>query len=180
MGLTIQKIEWIWGLGKKPVGSFCSGQLKNRYWGWHSQHPVLKGGVTTGLDISIAALLVGLTLLDAFFIRGWSWGVERQDLSCLQRVKAVYLQPQWDSDKVTAVPNPLFGEARREMHPQVAWAIREPNTFFVNHGAKANCFSVFSTHTCAGKVSVLVTQSCLTLCNPMDCSPPGSSVHGIL
>ena len=24
----------------------------------------------------------------------------------------------------------------------------------------------------------LVTQSCPTLCNPMDCSPPGSSVHG--
>ena len=23
----------------------------------------------------------------------------------------------------------------------------------------------------------LVTKSCLTLCNPMDCSPPGSSVH---
>ena len=26
----------------------------------------------------------------------------------------------------------------------------------------------------------LVVQSCLTLCDPMDCSPPGSSVHGIL
>ena len=25
-----------------------------------------------------------------------------------------------------------------------------------------------------------VAQSCVTLCNPMDCSPPGSSVHGIL
>ena len=25
-----------------------------------------------------------------------------------------------------------------------------------------------------------VTQSCLTLCDPMDCSLPGSSVHGIL
>ena len=24
----------------------------------------------------------------------------------------------------------------------------------------------------------LVTQSCLTLCDPMDCSPPGSFVHG--
>ena len=24
------------------------------------------------------------------------------------------------------------------------------------------------------------TQSCLILCNPMDCSPPGSSVHAIL
>ena len=27
-------------------------------------------------------------------------------------------------------------------------------------------------HVCA--------QSCLTLCDPTDCSPPGSSVHGIL
>ena len=26
----------------------------------------------------------------------------------------------------------------------------------------------------------LATKSCLTLCDPMDCSPPGSSVHGIL
>ena len=25
----------------------------------------------------------------------------------------------------------------------------------------------------------LVTESCLTLCNPMDCGPPGSSVYGI-
>ena len=30
------------------------------------------------------------------------------------------------------------------------------------------------------KVNVLVTQSCLTLCNPTNCKPPGSSVHGIL
>ena len=30
------------------------------------------------------------------------------------------------------------------------------------------------------KVKVLVTQLCLTLCDPMDCSPPGSSVHEIL
>ena len=27
---------------------------------------------------------------------------------------------------------------------------------------------------------VLVTRSCSTLCNPIDCCPPGSSVHGIL
>ena len=30
------------------------------------------------------------------------------------------------------------------------------------------------------KVKVLVAQSCPTLWNPMDCSPPGSSIHGIL
>ena len=29
-------------------------------------------------------------------------------------------------------------------------------------------------------VKVLVAQLCPTLCDPMDCSPPGSSVHGIL
>ena len=31
-----------------------------------------------------------------------------------------------------------------------------------------------------GLSKVLVTQSCSTLCDPMDCSPPGSSVGGIL
>ena len=30
------------------------------------------------------------------------------------------------------------------------------------------------------QVKAVVTQSCLTLCDPMDCNPPGSSVHGIL
>ena len=29
-------------------------------------------------------------------------------------------------------------------------------------------------------ISVLITQSCPTLCNPVDCHSPGSSVHGIL
>ena len=28
--------------------------------------------------------------------------------------------------------------------------------------------------------ALLSAQSCPTLCNPMDCSPPGSTVHGIL
>ena len=33
---------------------------------------------------------------------------------------------------------------------------------------------------CAINVLCLVAQSCPTLCNPMDCSPPGSSVHQLL
>ena len=39
-----------------------------------------------------------------------------------------------------------------------------------------------STHTNEHSTHVLclVIQSSLTLCDPMDCSPPGSSVHGIL
>ena len=31
-----------------------------------------------------------------------------------------------------------------------------------------------------GWSGMLVTQSCLTVCSPMDCSSPGFSVHGIL
>ena len=31
-----------------------------------------------------------------------------------------------------------------------------------------------------GKSVFLVAQSCPTLCDPMDCGPPGSSVRGIL
>ena len=30
------------------------------------------------------------------------------------------------------------------------------------------------------RTKLLVAQSCQTLCNPIDCSPPGTSVHGIL
>ena len=36
---------------------------------------------------------------------------------------------------------------------------------------------VFNFLSC---VCVLVSQSCPTLCDPMDCNLPGSSVHGIL
>ena len=40
-------------------------------------------------------------------------------------------------------------------------------------------FTCISISSCACICAQLL-QSCLTLCNPMDCSPPGSSVHGIL
>ena len=33
---------------------------------------------------------------------------------------------------------------------------------------------------CKDSSECTVAQSCLALCNPMDCSPPGSSVHGII
>ena len=46
------------------------------------------------------------------------------------------------------------------------------------------CMQKYCTYICVCVytvcVCVLVTQSCQTLCDPMDCSPPGSSVHGIL
>ena len=40
-------------------------------------------------------------------------------------------------------------------------------------------FTEKATDRRQGKGKVLVTQSCPTLCDPRDCSVPGSSVHGI-
>ena len=46
-----------------------------------------------------------------------------------------------------------------------------------NHGSQISLFCVLPS---AGQCSAKSLQSCPTLCNPMDCSPPGSPVHGIL
>ena len=40
--------------------------------------------------------------------------------------------------------------------------------------------SLFSPSCCVLHCVVLVAQLCLTLCEPLHCSPPGPSVHGIL
>ena len=42
-----------------------------------------------------------------------------------------------------------------------------------------SCFFFFN-HKWVLVVIALAAQSCLTLCDPMDCGPPGSSVHGII
>ena len=47
------------------------------------------------------------------------------------------------------------------------------------HSFGLRLFSRLSVCVCV-YLCVLAAQSCLTLCNPMDYSPPGSSVHGIL
>ena len=38
---------------------------------------------------------------------------------------------------------------------------------------------IIHTHTHTQNVCSQLLQSCFTLCDPMDCSPPGSFVHGI-
>ena len=58
----------------------------------------------------------------------------------------------------------------------------------VSESLRSSCLNVFAQYSCKTVIHnkfylvvvVLVVQSCPTLCNSMDCSPPGSPVHGIL
>ena len=47
-------------------------------------------------------------------------------------------------------------------------------SFMSQHRKNSVTGKVIDVHVCQ------VLHLCLTLCDPMDCSPPGSSVHGIL
>ena len=49
----------------------------------------------------------------------------------------------------------------------------------LNHVAVEKSFSAYSNMTTCCMCACPVAQSCPTLCDPMDCSPPRSSVHGI-
>ena len=56
--------------------------------------------------------------------------------------------------------------------------------FFIKWNPTTHSYTTGSFHlTCLDTSAChhicVCAQSCLTLCNPMDCSPPGSSVHGI-
>ena len=47
------------------------------------------------------------------------------------------------------------------------WHLIGAQEIFLNEWIKSN------------SVLCLITQSCPTLCDPLDCSPPGSSIHGV-
>ena len=74
-------------------------------------------------------------------------------------------------------------------HLTMLWA-QHPKIIFTSFLVLKSGFIICSTHEtlsfclfCFNRNAFYwvcsVTQSCLTLCNPMDCSLPGSSVHGI-
>ena len=55
-----------------------------------------------------------------------------------------------------------------------------PSYWAHTHSHLRKNFSFLKNSSICAPVKVLVAQSCPTPCNPIDCSPPGSSVHGIL
>ena len=53
------------------------------------------------------------------------------------------------------------------------------NIFYQAKGREETLMSTSLHQVLLQKVKMLIVKSCLTLCDPVDCSPSGSSVHGI-
>ena len=76
---------------------------------------------------------------------------------------AVWLQPWWSGERA------LSGRQEGQVLPWSATVALWPRITFSplpSVGFRLHC-------------GCLVFQSCPTLCDPTDCSPPGSSVHGV-
>ena len=61
------------------------------------------------------------------------------------------------------------------------WLGNQDPTYYLvwpKNGGKNN-IKITYNKTCCVCMHAKSFQACLILCNPMDCSPPGSSVHGI-
>ena len=72
----------------------------------------------------------------------------------------------------------LHGRLQRALQ-SLTFVLVSSEPSFSPTGANPWLYTFFHyQHECACESSI--AQSCLTLCSPMDCSPPGSSVLGIL
>ena len=79
----------------------------------------------------------------------------------------------WNEVKPSILHNPYGNPMMKVVHVLIS-VVRK----LAQRGHVAFQFTqLVNINTCC--CHCLVAQSCLTLCNPMDCSPPGSSVRGI-
>ena len=79
----------------------------------------------------------------------------------------------------------VWADANLKPSPRQARAGSRPAVCGDSHRAlvlpfklNANQYAHVKFEMCERMLELL--ESCLTLCNPVDCSPPGSSMHGIL
>ena len=106
----------------------------------------------------------------------WMWGPVLQQLSQWGSFDDGNSTENWAAERQKSVPNNQITKQPHwpwlsVLHPQ-NWVWRLAHS----RGSVRICWINKMNdwmHPCS------VTQLCPTLCNPMDCSPPGSSFHGI-
>ena len=90
----------------------------------------------------------------------WAWFTK---LRSYKRERGTSHQSEWPSSKNLQTINAGENMEKREPSCTVGGNVN----WYSHYGEQCVC------------VCVLVAQLCLTLCNPMDYSPPGCSVYGI-
>ena len=74
-----------------------------------------------------------------------------------------------------------LSQGKSHVHAKAQWESSRLSTSQEERSHRGtNLLALWSYASSFQKVKVLVTLSCPALCDPMDCIPPGSSVHGIL
>ena len=107
-------------------------------------------------------------------------GVKLKSVSNWSNVYRFYLGWEGQPFHGGGHDNPLQYSCLENPKDRGVWQAHIDSTTFISN---LFCFILFWTHHLPYLQSwkkwkkVLVTQSCPTLCNPMDCSPPGSSVE---
>ena len=97
----------------------------------------------------------------------WIWGFVW--LFCLEKKKVLWLCGGGDEKhRLRSMILGLSSESPRELFKNIN----------IQRAPQSSEISI--SRTLCACVHAKLLQSHLTLCNPMDCSPPGSSVHGIL
>ena len=110
-----------------------------------------------------------------------------KDMPAMQETQVWSLDQEDTTEKGMATKGTIWN-VRHSASPSVTWAA---TLFFPGHQDYAACLFLEHALLISGegchfllqcmkvKSEREVAQSCPTLCDPMDCSLPGSSVHGI-
>ena len=141
---------------------------------------------------SLVAVFKALTVVASLVAEPGLWGAWASAVAAHGLLRA-WAQSLWPCGLGCSVACGLFldqGSNLCLLHWQVVslplshQGIPEGALFMRLLGFVVNRVSYFVSHHCPEIVKVIcdiceVAQSCPTLCDPMDCSLPGSSVHGI-
>ena len=137
------------------------------------QHPCYDRFISTETFLAISNISSPLRE-DSFFL----WAHSRKGMEATHHRTRITCLP----------PIPLFpilndiGSTARPISLCRVSEIKVSHGYSLLHASTCSCdiYIYIYTYIYMQAVCAKSLQSCLTLCDPMDCSPPGSSVHGIL
>ena len=120
----------------------------------------------------------------AFSIRSWNRKKKKKDIN--GKTGKIKVKPESENESCSVVsdsllPHGLYSpwNSQARILEGVAFPFSRGSSHPRDRTQVLHIAGRFFT-SWATRENLLVTQSCWTLCDPVDCSPPGFSVHGIL